>query len=432
MQYQRCLCLILAGIGWLDGSVAANAQHPDPRPRRPYVLIPFEGDLEPPLADQLLRAQGLEELKSILDQVQKNPGMSKLLRQRLGNLDRDRPGLLAEVQKLLEEPPRDWHIDPNHKQAIRSALEKKEGQAGAGPAKSKNSAFSPPPAKQPLPGKLPPPAGEAFPPTAEPTAGDDLLARWTRDLLREAEHWELGAPVPDSPALREGLRDLQLLIAGGEEARRRFPSGDLARWTEGLGATNWRNITLPDLSWAKSHSLSFPYLPRLKPRLPRVETWGGVPHLAPGLPRLGTPSANGRAFGQGFLWSAALGLAVLVFWQAMRQWSGMRARRAGANWQPGPWPVNPAHVATRAELIQAFEYLSLLRLGPEARSWNHRAIAANLGGQDGEDDRCRLAATELASVYERARYAPASDPLPADALASARRDLCLLARVASA
>jgi hypothetical protein len=98
--------------------------------------------------------------------------------------------------------------------------------------------------------------------------------------------------------------------------------------------------------------------------------------------------------------------------------------------QLGPWPVDPTHVRTPAELIQAFEYLSLLRLGPDARSWNHRAIAAHLGARSSEDQRWRLAAEELASLYERARYAPAVDSLPADALVCARRDLCLLAGVA--
>ena len=98
-------------------------------------------------------------------------------------------------------------------------------------------------------------------------------------------------------------------------------------------------------------------------------------------------------------------------------------------WNLGPWPVNPALVSTPAELIRAFEYLSLLRLGPDSRSWNHRAIAAHLGQTVPPDG--RRAADELAALYEQARYAPADDPLPADALSTARRDLCLLAGVAS-
>ena len=42
------------------------------------------------------------------------------------------------------------------------------------------------------------------------------------------------------------------------------------------------------------------------------------------------------------------------------------------------------------------------------------------------------AAEQLASLYERARYAPPGEPLPEAALATARRDLCLLAGVPAA
>jgi hypothetical protein len=95
--------------------------------------------------------------------------------------------------------------------------------------------------------------------------------------------------------------------------------------------------------------------------------------------------------------------------------------------------VDPAQVATRQDLIRAFEYLSLLRLGPAARSWNHRAIAARLSAEpsDAAAER-RCAAAHLAGLYERARYAPPGDPLPDGEVRDARRDLCLLAGVAAA
>ena len=89
-------------------------------------------------------------------------------------------------------------------------------------------------------------------------------------------------------------------------------------------------------------------------------------------------------------------------------------------------PRSQARVAEHMQLIQAFEYLSLLRLGRAARSWNHRVIAARLGGS-GDGHR---AADELASLYEQARYAP--EPLTDAALAAARRDLCFLAGVPAA
>jgi hypothetical protein len=122
-----------------------------------------------------------------------------------------------------------------------------------------------------------------------------------------------------------------------------------------------------------------------------------------------------------------------VLWQVLRGPTADAVRRARAAWKPGPWPVDPARVATGAELIRAFEYLSRLLLGPDVRSQNHRAIAAHLAGEEGGADAARRrAADELASLYEQARYAPAGEPLSAAALAAARRDLCFLAGVAHA
>ena len=93
----------------------------------------------------------------------------------------------------------------------------------------------------------------------------------------------------------------------------------------------------------------------------------------------------------------------------------------------------PCGPIKRQDLIRAFEYLSLLVFGQSARTWNHRDIAARLRERAGTSaaERCR-AADHLADLYERARYAPPADPLPDGELHEARRDLCLLAGVASA
>jgi hypothetical protein len=114
---------------------------------------------------------------------------------------------------------------------------------------------------------------------------------------------------------------------------------------------------------------------------------------------------------------ASFVLLALV-WRRRRQ-----ARRGEGGWKLGPWPVNPALVRTRDELVCAFEYLSLLRLGPRARSCNHLAIADRLG---------HSAARQLAQVYEKARYAPPTDPLANEDLVIARRHLTFLAGAASA
>jgi hypothetical protein len=95
----------------------------------------------------------------------------------------------------------------------------------------------------------------------------------------------------------------------------------------------------------------------------------------------------------------------------------------------GPWPVDPRRIATREDLVRAFEYLSVLTCGREARTWTHGTIARALAD---------LAATHtetarlLARLYELARYAPLDEPLTPDELAEGRRLVCQLAGVAAA
>ena len=72
------------------------------------------------------------------------------------------------------------------------------------------------------------------------------------------------------------------------------------------------------------------------------------------------------------------------------------------------------------ELVRAFDQVSLDQMGEEARSWNHRVIA----DQFAEVKPAQAApATELAGLYERARYAPVDEDLSAGDFADARRDL---------
>jgi hypothetical protein len=74
-----------------------------------------------------------------------------------------------------------------------------------------------------------------------------------------------------------------------------------------------------------------------------------------------------------------------------------------------------------------------------ARHWHHLAIASALSRLSADTAvsitwshtsvERRRAAEQLAAVYEQARYAPPNEPLAESALATARRDLCLLAGV---
>lgn len=121
-------------------------------------------------------------------------------------------------------------------------------------------------------------------------------------------------------------------------------------------------------------------------------------------------------------------LGALVWW---RFWLMRDPARSG--WELpaglGDWPLDPRRIATREDLVRAFEYLSVRICGLEARTWTHGTIAQALTG---------LAATHgetavlLARLYELARYAPLDEPLSRDDLAEGRDIVCQLAGVRTA
>jgi len=167
----------------------------------------------------------------------------------------------------------------------------------------------------------------------------------------------------------------------------------------------------------------------LKGRSPALPGGASVPP-APSLGGPRTPSVPGGPSGAGgaLLWAAALGVVALLAWRALA-----RARRAGRDepqWQLGPWPVRPEDVASRGDLVRAFEYLACLLLGPKALTRHHLELAAELGDTAGTER--RAAARRLAGLYEQARYAPPAEPLADAELADARHDLAALAGVARA
>src|SRR5262249_28418673 len=147
------------------------------------------------------------------------------------------------------------------------------------------------------------------------------------------------------------------------------------------------------------------------------------------IPRV--PAGDGFSKYQTLLMAALLALVAFALMKLARGSWGLSSS-ASQNFRLGPWPVPPSLIPTREDLIQAFEYLSVLRLGPKARTWNHQDIARRLPLEVKSPGNlnCNQAAKRLAMVYEQARYAPLSDPLPEADLAAARNDLCLLAGVA--
>ncbi len=143
----------------------------------------------------------------------------------------------------------------------------------------------------------------------------------------------------------------------------------------------------------------------------------------------GMSMPSGSDLGSILLGVVLLGVIVLalVLLARSRGWVGPQ----GDGWRLGPWPVAPAAVRTRDDVVKAFEYLALLLLGRQAGSANHVDIASRMGADDLTGQRGR-AAGELAGLYEHARYAPPDEALSDAEMEAARRDLTYLAGAAAA
>jgi hypothetical protein len=134
----------------------------------------------------------------------------------------------------------------------------------------------------------------------------------------------------------------------------------------------------------------------------------------------GPPSLGGGALNDTLIWLLVPLLLGLLGWLFYRQ-LGRAPAALDIGRRLGPWPVDPARIVTRAELIRAFEYLARLRLGDDVKSWNHHAVARGLGKET-----VTGAAGELAQLYELARYTAGDEPLAPSAQTAARRCLAAL------
>jgi hypothetical protein len=167
----------------------------------------------------------------------------------------------------------------------------------------------------------------------------------------------------------------------------------------------------------------------------------------PSAPQINGPSFNGRPpsgpswSGGGMsggdlswhwlLWLAAAVVLAVVLWKTFAR--GGPQAGADGRWALGPWPVDPSRVATRGDLVIAFEYLALKLLGLEARLHHHLELEARLAARaSAHPERQRAAAERLAGLYEQAKYAPPEELLSDAELADARGDLAFLAGVAAA
>jgi hypothetical protein len=360
-----------------------------------------------PAAAEKLQADP-KAIGAMLEKIKKNPSDAQI----------DDPEMQRWIEKAKQQASAAQNAKPSGSHAPVAA------GGPSGPTSESETPAKPAPEKPQTPPDTPP-----NPPDADEDAGQTQPSPWRQQVLDFLEELrDEDGPLGKSPALREAMHDLSMaaLDSFDGDPRGKLSGRDLDRqisqwsqtlhdvkaWTEPARASVRR---LGVSSWAGVRS------PRLKSGWARTPSFGSAGLAGPALSGMGAGTVIG--------WLVLVAALAGVLWQVLVRSQRAVAAAEDTVWKLGPWPVVPSEVRTRGQLVQAFEYLSLLRLGRAARSWNHLEIAARLGG---DDARRRQAAAELADIYEHARYAPGDEPLADEALTEARRDLCLLAGVATA
>jgi hypothetical protein len=442
---------IIVVIACLFGGWPASGNAAPPHKDRPsHVPLPSNpGSPEISLEDLQKQLEEMSDdvrFEELLKKAAKNPkdfGLDPTdpdLKKKLAKLDLNDPKVKQLVEKLAKkysENPKagEWgNIDEKDAKKLKELAEKYKNQerppVGLPPTRPPGGDQNPPNGEKPsdvkppvLPGNIRPPPrpGEPpignFPPPPKPTAEEKEAKKWYEGTAEFLEKFKGSKSVEKAiDSLTSGENGPDWLKDKDEKEDEEF---DWDQFGQRIGFDKLEGwLPKMDGDW-------------MNPKMPSMPSPNLENKSAPTIPPIGISEGGGVAAG------VVLGLillTVLLFaaWK-LRHWFTAGAGDALiGRWRLGPWPVQPALVRTREELIRAFEYLSLLRLGKAARTWNHRQIAASLGGKSATPTECGEAADRLAQAYEKARYAPAADELPDRQLDAARRDLCLLAGVAGA
>lgn len=275
------------------------------------------------------------------------------------------------------------------------------------------------------------PASEPSTAGSPPESGQDddsrAFSRWLAGQSRSVQR--MAGPLSRSAAFKEALHKWAVAAAAPAARAGSGPGGieqELAKLMHSVsGSKVWPRIRTPNL-----HGWHWPGLGRVGAGAERLGAQlRGLPMPSLGAGHAPAVQADDSSW-LGAVFALALGLGLAV-WLIYRR-TGARAGLAGtAGWRLGAWPVDPSRLENAQQLIRDFEHLSLLRLGLESRTWNHRAIATRLAVEGANAPEIDQAATHLATLYERARYAPGRQELDAADVAAARRELTLLAGVAT-
>jgi hypothetical protein len=458
MRRRHWIWPFLVAFTFLANAPTGRAQDQD-RHSQSHIEIPIPGALGTKLGDLLKNraedAHEREELKKLLEDVVANPQkyltkkeLDQFRKEGLIGNGREAPNFNDPKTQALLQKLRDSHLqggdfqDPETISSQRERLKKlleqhpemtklPPGVLPPGSDANPGSDTQPPSGQQVPPGgaQQPPFPGQsgATPPFSSSGSGpgdeselQERLRRFIESDLKDSEAWSEAVA-----AFRHVLRKEGLPSGSGSGSL----DGKLSRLSNYLPVQDWLK------GGASGKGMpSWPSFNKSK--------WSGSGLSSVGLGGLGGAESTDQSAWIVVLYLVMGVIAVLVIWKFLASYRTPVVPPQARSWLLGPWPVSPGAVATRQDLVLAFDYLALLLFGPAARVWNHRAIAAKLsrqstvGSQQSSAADCQLptelAAARLANLYEQARYAPPDEPLPERELEAARRDLYLLAGVTSA
>jgi hypothetical protein len=409
MRVRLLVVFAFAAIGAMPVAAQPIERGKAPPTSNRYVPFPFDVDPQTLVQDRLNQLKNLQQMQDLLERIQRDPSAFQFDKQMLDSLKhlnlRD-PKVQEElkpwVQKNTQGKP---SVTPEDAAKFQAAIKKAvESQQAASPSSAPPAQGAP--AVAPAKIELPPDAPQA----PDPEAG---VRDWLKNIIERAEDSNLGEWLRESPAFQKAIVDLHSSV--------RMPDVKPNAW--GLD----RLLKLDRLPMPDATTLE--RLGRFKPNLPNINP-PSLPSISrPSLPPVSAPALPSAAnLGTLATWLLCLALVALVAWQASR-WINLPGRSARVSAVDiGPWPVDPNNVSTRAELVQAVDYLALLVLGTKARTWHHRAIAEAIAKRAaGLSD----VAVRLAALYEQARYTDGVETLAANDRDHARQALAQLVGMAS-
>jgi hypothetical protein len=436
------ILLLQAGSAWSSPQAQGSVSEDQIRKSHDLADLAPTDDPELSIPARLL-SKGDASVLDLIKKAQQNRDPQQLAAQ-LKEWSKRHPAMAKMLEGMIgQDPAKLGDLSPKELEELQRRLQMHGAPSIAFPpvppaANPENQPGPPMSGPQGAPAVPQPPAqnGNGITPQAptqgEPNAQASALSRHLDDFRRGMEKLDPG--LRHSAAVNNAFRTLarQLDADGGKSWEDLSANmGQLQeRWSEwGKKLHVDRLVPEKGISWPEK--LKLKWWPHINWK--RAEDAVGR-QLSADLPVAAPSGAAGSSNWQLLIGFAGLAFLVVVLWRVLAQ-AQFRHEQQEGGWRLGPWPVQPGQVASREDIVRAFEYLSLLCLGQSARTSNHHVIAEQLADQRRLSpqvayfDERQHAVDELAALYEQARYAPPSEPLPETALAAARRDLCLLAGV---